>query len=146
MPIFSNPSSVKKFFDILDAHGVRNRFTLAKEITSLPEVLSSVDAYLYPINMDEPSWAPVSALEALSYGTPVITTRVNIVQQFIKENEAFFFDPGHPEQLCSTIQFFLENQEKTKTIAIQAKTAIKSQFSSKNVANKIFNDLEFLIR
>jgi len=146
MPIFSDPFSANKFLDILDAHGIRNRFTLAKEITNLPELLSSVDAYLYPINMDEPSWAPVSALEALSYGTPVITTRVNIVQQFIKENEAFFFDPGHSEQLGSAIQFLLENQEKTKNIAIQSKHAIKAQFSSKRVANKIFEELDRLIR
>ena len=144
MPIFSNPVSVSKFLATLDGHGVRHCFTLAQEITNLSEVLSSVDAYLYPINMEEPSWAPISALEALSYGTPVITTRINIVQQFIKENEAFFFKPGHPEQLASAVRFLLDNQKEAKNLAHQAKDAINTRFSSKHVANSIFDELNIL--
>ena len=63
MPIFAEKASIDKFHALLDHHKVRKHFTLTSEIRNLPLVLPAIDAYVYPINMDEPSWAPVSALE-----------------------------------------------------------------------------------
>ena len=105
-------------------HKVRKHFTLVSEITDLPLVLSAVDAYLYPINMNEPSWAPVSALEALSQGTPVITTRIEVIREFLKEDDALFYKPEHPEELASTVQFLLDNKKEVKERAAQAKKRV----------------------
>ena len=144
MPIFAKQASVDKFYALLDHHKVRQHFTLVSEITDLPLVLSAVDAYLYPINMNEPSWAPVSALEALSQGTPVITTRIEVIREFLTEDDALFYEPEHPEELAKTVQFLLDNKNEVKGRAAQAKKRVNERFGRKAVVKVVQDHLSQL--
>ena len=142
MPIFAEKASIDKFHALLDHHKVRKHFTLTSEIRNLPLVLSAIDAYLYPINMDEPSWAPVSALEALSQGTPVITTRIKIIEAFLKEDDALFYEPEHPKELAKTVQFLLENKNEVKKRTAEAKKRVNKRFGCEAVVKIVRDQLQ----
>lgn len=100
MPLLANEQTRAALSAHLKSKGVEALFVLTPEIDDLDEVLRAVDAYLYPIDLDEVSWAPLSVLEAFACGTPVITTRVPVIQRYIAEGEALFYDPGHPGELA----------------------------------------------
>lgn len=100
MPMLAQPETREMLKGHLEQRGVGHLFVLTHELDNLDEVLRAVDAYLYPIDLDEVSWAPLSVLEAFACGTPVITTRVPAVLQFVDDGEALLYEPGQAEELA----------------------------------------------
>lgn len=104
MPLFASSEVRTVFGAKLRSKGVEARFILVPEIGDLGAVLPAVDAYLYPIDLDEVSWAPLSILEAFACGTPVITTRIPAIQRYVGDDEALLFTPGHPRELAELLR------------------------------------------
>ena len=45
-------------------------------------------------------------------GTPVITTRIKIIEAFLKEDDALFYEPGHPKELAKTVRILVKIKTK----------------------------------
>jgi len=55
---------------------------------------------------------PISVLEAMSYGKPVIATNVGGVPEIVKNNEnGLLINPGNFEQLEKSIKYFIDNPQ-----------------------------------
>ena len=145
IPILSNKSTKEKLNRILVEHGVSQHFTLTSEIEDLPILLSYISAYLYPINLDEPSWAPISILEAFACGAPVITTRTKVISEFVAEDEALLVDPGNEKELAEAVRSLSTNDALAKKYSSKGKEAIENRYSSNAVAQKLLSSVEDII-
>jgi glycosyltransferase involved in cell wall biosynthesis len=57
---------------------------------------------------------PMSALEALACGTPVIGADIGGIPEIVRDGETgLLFEPGNADQLASKIEFLLDNREES---------------------------------
>lgn len=97
------------------------------------ELLNMMDAYILPSYVEG---FPLSILESLSYGKPVITTPVGGIPEVVNENNGFLFPPGSHEGIFRIINTIINNRcfliEKSKN----AKSSVEDHFP-KNIAKKL---------
>ena len=85
------------------------------------------EADLY-INVSSIDGLPVSLLEALAVGLPVITTGVGGIPSVITDRKnGLFVNPDDPAQLAGTIIKLVESPNLVKSLSEQARLSISSQ-------------------
>lgn len=81
---------------------------------------------------------PISILESISYGIPVISTDVGDISSAIINNyNGFLFKPGDVEQLAKNLKIFIKMDFKEWN---------KYSINSRNIAEKKFSDLNYFNR
>lgn len=68
---------------------------------------------------------PISILEALSYGKPVITTPVGGIPEIINESNGYLFEPGNKHQLWKIIKSIINKPEQLKLKYNATKASVK---------------------
>lgn len=77
--------------------------------SNIPELLSLVDVLVLSSHMEA---NPVSILEALACGKPVVATRVGSVPESVKDGvNGYLVDPGNAEQLADRMVALLADRE-----------------------------------
>ena len=105
MPMLAQERSREKLADMLRERGIEDLFILLPEVDrDLKALLSVVSVYIYPVNIWEPSWAPVSMIEAFACGTPVVSTRIPAITRFIENGDALLNAPGDATALAESIR------------------------------------------
>ena len=87
-------------------------------------LLNLMDAYILPSYTEG---LPISILEALSYGNPVITTPVGGIPEVVNEKNGYLFTPGDRQAIYEIINGIIENPEEMR---VKAKNA--------NICNTFF--------
>jgi glycosyltransferase involved in cell wall biosynthesis len=81
---------------------------------------------------------PVTILEALSCGTPVIATPVGGVPEIIKNHETgILVPPGDPPRLAEAIDHLLENEDVRLKMAREGRKLVEEQYSVENACIKL---------
>lgn len=142
IPVLATSEGRKRLLDLLRAAGIEDRFVLTPAIDNLAEVLSAVDTYLYPVNIEEPSWAPISMLEALACDTPVITTSTPIIQEFMSTEEVLMYEPGRADQLSDLIRLVLDDCAEVSGRTARGRAKVAALNSSSGVAEQILAVLD----
>ncbi len=88
-------------------------------------LLNLMDAYILPSYIEG---LPISILEALSYGKPVITTPVGGIPEVINESNGFLFEPGDREAMYKIINDIVSNPTCLKEKAVNAKKSVDNNF------------------
>lgn len=88
-------------------------FCPAVQGEALAKTLANHDALLMFSNFEN---QPVSVLEALSCGLPVIATAVGDIPLMLAGNRGITVPPGDEEKLYEVLAAFIEMQQRTKTI------------------------------
>jgi glycosyltransferase involved in cell wall biosynthesis len=90
--------------------------------TKLPELFAKTNMTIVPSLCYENS--PTVIFESLSFGVPVLASRVEGVEELIREGEnGLTFDTGNKESLINKIRWCMENKHK---LAEMSKNASKS--------------------
>lgn len=102
------------------------------------------EAYLYVL----PSYhegLPMSILEAMATGTPVISTPVGGIAEVVEDGvEGFLVEPGDVKALASAIRTLLDDTVVWKKMSVAVMEKVQSQFSSKQTLaqlKRLYNDL-----
>ncbi|EJQ24128.1 glycosyltransferase family 4 protein [Bacillus cereus] len=83
---------------------------------------------------------PVSILEAMAAGLPVISTNIGgIPEQIDHKASGFIIKPGDTESLLNHIKFLLENEDARKQLGEAAKYKVDKSFSLNVIGDEILN-------
>jgi glycosyltransferase involved in cell wall biosynthesis len=101
---------------------------------SIPKYTVASDVFVLP-SLSE--GFPLTILEAMASGLPVVSTRVGGLSEIITEGEnGFLVEPGKPEQLAEKILFFLKNDEARAKVSENNKEKAK-QYSWESIVSKV---------
>lgn len=83
---------------------------------------------------------PISLLEAMFNGLPIIGSRVNGIQNIIKHKETgLLFESGNSENLKEQIQLLIQDSNLAKSAALAAHCEYNERFSKMNATAKFLN-------
>ncbi|RIK36348.1 MAG: hypothetical protein DCC55_27575 [Chloroflexi bacterium] len=111
------------------------------EQTDLPAIYTLADLYLYPSNLEA---FPIPITEALACGTPIITSKVNGLQE-IAQGAALLVDPQDVTAIRGAICQLLTDPELRQTLSIKGRLRAR-QFSWDQCAAGTLSILETAAR
>ncbi|MGZ5799590.1 MAG: glycosyltransferase family 4 protein [Burkholderiaceae bacterium] len=80
---------------------------------------------------------PISVLEAMAIGTPIIATEAHGINEAIEdETTGLLFSPGNEQELADKIRMLLEDKALCKAISTRAQDRVHSTFSAERMANQ----------
>lgn len=95
-------------------------------------LLNKCDAYILPSYTEG---LPVSILEAMSYGKPILSTPVGGIPEVVKEN-GILFQPGDLSAIQEAIELIATNESKCKEMGLKSKEMIEGYLPA-NVETKL---------
>lgn len=103
-------------------------------------LLNLMDAFILPSYIEG---LPISILESLSYGKPVITTPVGGIPEVVNSENGFMFEPGDKDALSELLSSIIRNptilQEKGKKASMSVDFNYPHSISS--TLSKVYNSL-----
>lgn len=98
------------------------------------KLLELCDVYVLPSYHEG---LPISILEAMSYGMPVISTTVGGIPEVVKNNvNGFTIEPGDKKSLLDSILYFIHNTEEIKRMGSNSSQTVE-QFYPEAVIPKL---------
>ncbi len=99
----------------------------------IPQIMAALDIVVHP--SIEPD-SPVSILEALAAGRPVIASSVpGTTELFQDSNEGFLVPPNDSQALAEKLEFLIANPLERATIGANGRKAAEERFSSEQYIN-----------
>lgn len=127
-------SQVRKL-DLSSKTRVISKFMQEEELISH---LASVSAVALPFKL-VPSEAPLSVLESMALGKPVISTLTDGLPELLADGRGILVRPGCSEELASAIQHLAESPNASTAIARKAKEFAVSRGGWPQVASRILD-------
>jgi glycosyltransferase involved in cell wall biosynthesis len=89
---------------------------------------------------------PISMLEAMAYGIPVVTTRVGAIPEAVVDGEeGLLFDPGNVEELRSCIDALIQDEDFASNIGLKGRERLIRDFSLNRSSRMILDIYQELI-
>lgn len=87
------------------------------------EVFNNSDIFILPSYKEG---LPLSILEAMSYGMPIISSKVGGIPEIVINNRnGILIEPGNLELIENSLDFFIENREKINDFGMASKSMVK---------------------
>jgi glycosyltransferase involved in cell wall biosynthesis len=83
-----------------------------------------------------------SVAEAMSIGTPVLSTNVGAMGEYLNENYVGFIKPNNINEITDSLIDFLNNSEKWNSRAVKAKEYIIKEFNSDKISKEYLEHFE----
>jgi glycosyltransferase involved in cell wall biosynthesis len=115
---------------------ISERVTFAGSVAphGLPRYYSYASIFVLPSLREA---LPLSLLEAMSCGLPIIATNISGMSEVIKDGyNGFLVEPANVEQLKEKIKFLAENPELCREIGKNARKTVEEKYSWDVVAKK----------
>jgi lipopolysaccharide/colanic/teichoic acid biosynthesis glycosyltransferase len=120
-----------------DSLGISDRVIFTGWRQDLPRIYADLDALV--VSSDNEG-TPVSAIEAMVSGCPVVGTRVGGIPDLIRHGETgYLVPPGDASALAAAILRVLQNQKNTFQIAEAARAMARERFSVARLIRDIEN-------
>ena len=108
----------------------------------MPAVYASFDVFVLP-SLDE--GMPISILEAMSAGTPVVATDVGAVPQLITGTTGWLIPAGQTDPLTHALAEALANREEAQLRTTHARALVEAKYSARAMAQNYLRLYETLI-
>lgn len=106
------------------------------------ELLTSCDVYILPSYNEG---LPISILEAMSYGMPIVSTNVGGIPEIVKDQEnGFLINPGDKQDLFKRIKFIIDNPQVIDKMGQASKQIVKNYYPE-NVIPKLEDIYKILL-
>jgi N-acetyl-alpha-D-glucosaminyl L-malate synthase BshA len=130
---------VERLIDRLD---LRRNVTLTGYRNDVPNLLRCADMLVL---CSETESAPLTLLEAMSTGLPVIATKVGGVPEIVRDGENGYLVPiKHPEDIAARILDISSDKVKAAKMGENARKTILENYSADSVVNKYIKVYEEL--
>ena len=112
---------------LIEHHGLADRFLLAGERRDVPELLPAFDVFAMSSLYEG---LPCAVVEAMSCGVPVVATAVNSVPEIvISGRTGLLARPGDSVSLCRALGYLLDHPDEGARMAEAARAHIGDRFS-----------------
>lgn len=114
--------------------GLKDNVILAGYRSDIPDVLNAADIFVFPSFHEG---LPVSALEAMACGLPIICSEIRGNVDIIREGDnGYLFQPSDVETLARKLEYLLDDAEKRKIMGLKNKENVKD-FSLESVTEEL---------
>jgi glycosyltransferase involved in cell wall biosynthesis len=118
-----------------DAWGVKERFLFLGHRRDVPELLASCDVFVLPSLYEG---LPVSVLEAMASGKPVIATRIGGTDEAVKDGATgLLVPPADPTALAEAIRRLLTDRCLAERLGAEAQNWVRREFSDDLMAARV---------
>ncbi len=123
---------------IQDLHLGKNIIELGI-IKDIENLMASCNVFMAPfLNTDGVADYPVSILEAMACGTPVVATKVGGIPEIINhEQNGLLVMPGNPDELAKAISYIFENRDKAQQMGKEGARFVQQNFSPDIIIEKL---------
>ncbi|MBE9198541.1 glycosyltransferase family 4 protein [Nodularia sp. LEGE 06071] len=125
--------------------GIENKITIYEWLNPAQRdaLMAEADAFVLPSYNEG---LPMSMLEAMAWGLPVIVTPVGGIPEVIDHNKnGLIVEPGNQEQLVEAIQILIRNQALRYSLGSAARTSIE-YLDIKNYMNSLLDVYTSIIK
>ena len=130
-PFLKEEAYRNELLEIIEKTGIEKKAKLTGFRTDIGSVLRSLDLVVFP--SIAPEAFPLSILEALSLGKPVIASNIGGVREMIEDGvNGVLIEPNRPEQISEKIIGLFKNQEMCDRIRQKARETVHQEFSLEN--------------
>jgi glycosyltransferase involved in cell wall biosynthesis len=106
--------------------GIGDRVRLLGERRDIPELLGAADVFVLPSRSEG---LPVSVLEAMVAGLPVVASRVGGVPELVAEGETgLLVAPGNSDELAAALKRVLADRELRRRLGTAGRARVEQQF------------------
>ena len=98
---------------------------------SLKEIIEAYQSFSMFVIPSHQEGLCISGLEAMACGTPVVTTRCGGPLSYVENGENGFVVDSNPEAMAEKITELVQNREKRKRLARNARSTVENRFSRK---------------
>lgn len=114
--------------------GLKENVILAGYRSDIPDVLNAADIFVFPSFHEG---MPVSALEAMACGLPIICSEIRGNVDIIREGDnGYLFQPSDVETLARKLEYLLDDAEQRKIMGLKNKENVKD-FSLESVTEEL---------
>jgi len=119
---------------LIDKMDLRRNVTLTGYRSDVPQLLRCADTLVLP---SETESAPLTILEAMSTGLPVIATRVGGVPEIVEDGRTGFLVPlKHPEDIAEKVLDLNADRGKLRRMGAAAREAVLERYSTEKVVQQ----------
>lgn len=108
-------------------------------LDNMPQVMAACDIFVTPfLNTVGVVDYPISMLEAMALGKPVVATKVGGIPEIIEHQKSgLLINPNDPAGLSDAIAYMLENQEESKRMGVEGLKIISERFKREMVVEMV---------
>ena len=107
---------------------------------------NAADVYILSASSDYVIEVPMSIIEALSSGTPVITFNINAASEIIKDNiNGNLIQDGNFNEMKYKLNFLIDNINLLGEFSKNARNLVLNNFSYRIIGDKLYNCYRELI-
>lgn len=107
--------------------GIEHRVQLLGVRHDVHHLMMAADVY---VNSSHWEGLPISLLEALAAGLPVVVTRVGEVAYVVDDSCATIVEPGQPIDLAAALDAIVANPQRRQSMGIAGRQLIRSHYSA----------------
>ena len=115
--------------------GLTSRVRFTGPRADVPAVLDALDVFVLP------SWTegmPITVLEAMAHGKPVVATAVGGTPELVADGETgVLVPPRDPERLAAAIRELLDDPEKARRLGEAGRERVASNFSEEAMTRRV---------
>ena len=116
-------------------------------LKDIEKLMASSNVFVAPfLNTDGVVDRPLTILEAMACGTPVVATKVGGIPEIVKHHEnGLLINPGDKFELAKAIIYMLENKKESKRMGINGAKLVSEKFKTEIVVDKLERIYEAVI-
>ena len=144
--ILAGDGEVDNVRELCNKMGIKNNFRITGWIDGAEKekLLNEASIYLLPSYNEG---MPISVLEAMAYGLPVISTNIGGIPELIDNDEnGFLIEPGDINGITNSLIKLLEDNNKKRRFGENAFLKAKNNFNVENKINDLYELYYELIR
>lgn len=120
--------------NLVNELGITSKVVFSRYRSDIPQIMSIIDVY---VSSSLTEGFPISVIEALAAGKPVVATNVGGVPDLIKDGSTgLLIPPGNSEALVNSITQLLDNEAMAKQFGDAGRELVRKNYSVKTMAAK----------
>lgn len=121
--IAGDGSGKRELLRFIDTGGLGNRIIFLGHVANMARYYAALDCFVLPSQWEG---MPMTLLEAMSMGIPVICSRAPGIEEFVSDgNDALLIDPNRPEDLARKLSRLAGDKLLRQEIALQATKTVE---------------------